>query len=127
MCTIHSLALLAVRPAHAAAANRSNIILILAEDLGGADLGCYGQEKALTPRIDALAADGLPFTQASAGSTVCAPSRCSLMTGLHNGHNRIRGNLPHGVDRAVGSIVDLTSTPTPIADYPIVSRESVRP
>ncbi|MHC4526945.1 MAG: arylsulfatase, partial [Planctomycetota bacterium] len=61
------------------------------------DLGCYGQKKILTPSIDQLAAEGMRFTQTYAGSCVCAPARCSLMTGMHNGHNRVRDNLPHGV------------------------------
>jgi len=82
------------RPASSA---RPNIILIMADDLGYGDLGCYGQNRILTPHIDALARGGLRFTQAYAGSAVCAPSRSSLMTGRHNGHNRIRDNLPHGV------------------------------
>jgi arylsulfatase A-like enzyme len=71
---------------------KPNIIFILADDLGYGDLGCYGQEKIKTPNLDKLAAQGLRFTQAYAGSTVCAPSRCALMTGLHTGHCRIRGN-----------------------------------
>jgi arylsulfatase A-like enzyme len=69
-----------------------NIIYILADDLGYADLSCYGQAKFTTPNIDKLATEGLKFTQHYAGSTVCAPSRCSLMTGLHTGHCQIRGN-----------------------------------
>src|SRR4030088_3194279 len=69
-----------------------NIIFILADDLGYGDLGCYGQKRIQTPNIDRLAAEGLRFTQAYAGDTVCAPSRCSLMTGKHTGHCRIRGN-----------------------------------
>jgi len=76
---------------------KPNIILIVADDLGYGDLGCYGQQKILTPNIDRLAAEGIRFTQFYAGSSVCAPSRCSLMTGMHNGHNRIRDNLPHNV------------------------------
>ena len=76
---------------------RPNVVLILADDLGYGDLGCYGQSKIRTPNIDRLASEGIRFTQAYAGSTVCAPSRCSLMTGMHNGHNRVRDNLPHGV------------------------------
>jgi arylsulfatase A-like enzyme len=71
---------------------KPNIVFILADDLGYGDLACYGQQKIQTPHIDRLAADGLRFTQAYAGATVCAPSRCSLMTGLHGGHARIRGN-----------------------------------
>jgi arylsulfatase A-like enzyme len=69
-----------------------NIVLILADDLGYGDLGCYGQTKIHTPELDQLAAGGLRFTQFYAGSTVCAPSRCVLMTGLHTGHCYIRGN-----------------------------------
>jgi arylsulfatase A-like enzyme len=69
-----------------------NIILITADDLGYGDLGCYGQQNFKTPTLDRLAAAGMRFTNAYAGSTVCAPSRCSLMTGLHSGHSRIRGN-----------------------------------
>ncbi|HQL96118.1 MAG TPA: sulfatase-like hydrolase/transferase, partial [Candidatus Hydrogenedentes bacterium] len=75
-----------------AAAKPPNIIFILADDLGYGDVGCYGQEQVLTPRIDAMAAEGVRFTQCYAGSTVCAPSRCCLMTGMHTGHARIRGN-----------------------------------
>src|SRR6267378_7734273 len=74
------------------APRRPNIIFILADDLGYGDLGCYGQTKIKTPNIDKLASEGIRFTDCYAGSTVCAPSRCALMTGLHTGHNRIRGN-----------------------------------
>jgi arylsulfatase A-like enzyme len=84
-------------PARAATKPKPNIVLIVADDLGYGDLGCYGQKKILTPNIDKLAQEGTRFTQCYAGSTVCAPSRCSLMTGMHNGHNRIRDNLPHNV------------------------------
>jgi arylsulfatase A-like enzyme len=69
-----------------------NIIFILADDLGYGDLGCYGQKEIATPNIDCIAAEGMRFTDYYAGSTVCAPSRCSLMTGLHTGHCWIRGN-----------------------------------
>jgi arylsulfatase A-like enzyme len=69
-----------------------NIIFILADDLGYGDVGCYGQKQIQTPNIDQLAKEGMRFTQCYAGSTVCAPSRCCLMTGLHTGHARIRGN-----------------------------------
>jgi arylsulfatase A-like enzyme len=71
---------------------RPNIIYILADDLGYGDLGCYGQKRIQTPNIDRMAADGMRFTDHYAGSTVCAPSRCCLMTGLHTGHAFIRGN-----------------------------------
>jgi arylsulfatase A-like enzyme len=76
----------------ATSARKPNIIFILADDLGYADLGCYGQTRIKTPNIDKLASEGIRFTQCYAGSTVCAPSRCALMTGLHTGHCRIRGN-----------------------------------
>ena len=72
---------------------RPNIIFILADDLGYGDLGCYGQKKIRTPHIDRMAAEGIRFTQAYCGTSVCAPSRCSLMTGLHVGHTPIRGNV----------------------------------
>lgn len=71
---------------------KPNIIFILADDLGYGDLGCYGQQKIKTPNLDRMAAEGMRFTQHYAGSTVCAPSRCSLMTGLHTGHCRVRAN-----------------------------------
>ncbi len=71
---------------------RPNIVFILADDLGYGDLGCYGQRRIRTPNLDRMAADGLRFTQAYAGSTVCAPSRCALMTGRHTGHATVRGN-----------------------------------
>ena len=73
---------------------RPNIIYILADDLGWGDLGCYGQKTLRTPNLDRLAKDGMRFTRHYSGSTVCAPSRCVLMTGLHTGHARIRGNGP---------------------------------
>jgi len=73
-------------------ANPPNLIFIMADDLGYGDLGCYGQKKIQTPHIDRLAADGMRFTQFYAGATVCAPSRCVLMTGKHNGHAWVRGN-----------------------------------
>ncbi|MBI9017726.1 MAG: arylsulfatase [Phycisphaerae bacterium] len=69
-----------------------NVIHILADDLGYGDLGCYGQKKIKTPNIDKLAAEGMKFTQHYAGNTVCAPSRCVLLTGLHSGHSFIRDN-----------------------------------
>ena len=60
-----------------------NVIYILADDLGYGDIGCYGQQKIKTPNIDRMAQEGMLFTQHYAGCTVSAPSRCSLMTGLH--------------------------------------------
>ncbi len=72
--------------------NPPNIIYILADDLGYGDLSCLGQTKFSTPNIDKLAAEGMLFTQHYSGSTVCAPSRSTLMTGLHTGNTPIRGN-----------------------------------
>ncbi|HYW80366.1 MAG TPA: arylsulfatase [Thermoguttaceae bacterium] len=77
-----------------AAAEKPNLIYIMVDDLGYGDLGCYGQRRIKTPSIDRLAAEGLRFTDHYAGSTVCAPSRCVLMTGKHTGHARIRSNTP---------------------------------
>lgn len=75
--------------------NRPNVVFIMADDLGYGDLGCYGQENMRTPNIDKLASEGMRFSQAYAGAPVCAPSRCVLMTGLHNGHAVVRDNVPH--------------------------------
>ncbi|MCL4112213.1 UNVERIFIED_CONTAM: hypothetical protein GTU68_016505 [Idotea baltica] len=78
----------------AAEEQKPNIIYILADDLGYGDLGCFGQKTITTPHIDKLAADGMKLTRHYAGSTVCAPSRCVLMTGKHTGHASVRGNNP---------------------------------
>ena len=74
------------------AADPPNIVYILLDDAGYGDLSCYGQAKFSTPNIDQLASEGLRFTQHYSGSTVCAPTRCCLMTGLHTGHAVVRGN-----------------------------------
>lgn len=78
---------------------KPNIIYILADDLGYGDLSIYGQQKFSTPNIDKLAKSGMLFTQHYSGSTVCAPSRSALMTGMHTGHTVVRGNkeiMPEG-------------------------------
>lgn len=77
---------------YADAPRAPNIVFILADDLGYAELGCYGQKKIHTPRLDRLAAEGVRFAQFYAGNAVCAPSRCVLMTGKHAGHAHIRNN-----------------------------------
>lgn len=69
-----------------------NVVWIMADDLGIGDLGCYGQRIIHTPAIDSLAAHGMKFMQHYSGSTVSAPSRCSLLTGYHMGHAQIRAN-----------------------------------
>jgi arylsulfatase len=102
-CAIYLLLLLALGwclPPCAALAEESagaspkhpNIVLIVADDLGYGELGCYGQKKIHTPRLDQMAKEGLRFTQFYSGSPVCAPSRCVLMTGKHAGHAVVRDN-----------------------------------
>jgi len=76
----------------ACAAEKPNLVWIMADDLGYGELGCYGQKVIPTPHLDRMAKDGIRFTQFYAGATVCAPSRSVLMTGLHHGHTRVRGN-----------------------------------
>lgn len=71
---------------------RPNIVILLADDLGVGDLGCYGQTRIRTPHIDALAAEGVRMQRAYASAPVCAPSRCSLLTGLHSGHCSVDHN-----------------------------------
>lgn len=73
---------------------KPNIIYILADDMGYGDLGCYGQTKTKTPSLDKMAAEGMRFTNHYSGQTVCSPSRCSLMTGMHMGHASVRRNGP---------------------------------
>lgn len=74
------------------AAEKPNLIWVMADDLGYGDLGCYGQKVIQTPHLDRMAKEGLRFTQFYAGATVCAPSRSVLMTGQHQGRTRVRGN-----------------------------------
>ncbi|ACT92880.1 arylsulfatase [Dyadobacter fermentans] len=69
-----------------------NIVFILADDLGYGDIGAHGQKLLRTPNIDALAKEGMIFTDIHAGAPVCSPSRSVLITGLHTGHTTIRGN-----------------------------------
>ncbi|MBK7642526.1 MAG: arylsulfatase [Planctomycetes bacterium] len=82
----------ACRSFGARSSKQPNVVLILADDLGWGELGCYGQTKIQTPALDALARQGVRFTQAYSGAPVCAPSRCSLLTGMHTGHSAIRDN-----------------------------------
>jgi arylsulfatase A-like enzyme len=80
--------------------SKPNIIFIMADDMGYADAGCYGQKLIKTPNIDQLAKEGIRFTQCYSGSSVCAPARSVLMTGQHTGHTRVRGNF--GIGGVVG-------------------------
>ncbi|MGV3484466.1 MAG: arylsulfatase [Planctomycetaceae bacterium] len=73
-------------------ASKPNIIFVLSDDLAQGDLGCYGQKLIKTPHLDRMAVEGTRYTQAYCGTTVCAPSRTSLMTGLHTGHSPVRAN-----------------------------------
>ena len=82
--------------------DRPNIVIIMADDMGYGDAGCFGGKHIQTPNIDRLAAEGMRFTQCYAGSTVCAPSRSVLMTGLHTGHTRVRGNFGKGGVKGLG-------------------------
>lgn len=92
--------LLCLAPTRADRTGPPNLVFILADDLGYGDLGCYGQKRIRTPNLDRLAAEGTRFTQCYAGATVCAPSRGVLMTGLHTGHGRVRGNAGRENPRA---------------------------
>ncbi|MDU1905897.1 MAG: arylsulfatase [Dysgonomonas sp.] len=88
---------------------KPNIIFILADDLGYGDLGCFGNKIIQTPHIDKLAEEGISFTDCYAGASVSSPSRCTLMTGLHTGHSRIRGNMcrvggVEGVREGMGTV-----------------------
>ncbi|MBX3436337.1 MAG: arylsulfatase [Planctomycetaceae bacterium] len=87
-----AIAVFTVSAASADVAQRPNILYIMADDLGVYDVGAYGQPLIKTPNIDQLAREGTRFTQAYAGASVCAPSRSVLVTGLHTGHTRVRGN-----------------------------------
>ncbi len=82
--------------ADSAAIDRPNVVLILADDLGYGELGCFGQTKIHTPNLDRLAASGVRFTNFYSGAPVCAPARCTLLTGLHSGHAPIRDNREVG-------------------------------
>ncbi len=90
------LGLISQTSAIAKESSQPNIILIMADDLGYAELGCYGQQKIKTPHIDQLATEGMRFSQFYTGSPVCGPARCTLMTGLHAGHAFVRNNSEVG-------------------------------
>ena len=91
-------------------APRPNIVFILADDLGYGDVGFMGQRWIRTPHIDRLAREGMVFTRHYAGAPMCTPSRCSLMTGMHNGHNTLTDNVASHVtlrprDRTVAEVL----------------------
>ncbi|WP_182865192.1 arylsulfatase [Rhodopirellula sp. JC639] len=99
-----------------AAAKTPNIVFILADDLGYGELGCYGQEKIRTPNIDTLARDGMRFLQHYTGAPVCAPARCTLMTGQHLGHAEIRTNRDSGNGRIYPGQFPITEQIVTIAE-----------
>ncbi|WP_181448921.1 arylsulfatase [Nonomuraea aridisoli] len=111
--TLAGLALPAAVPAGAEASARGslparpNILLILADDLGWGEIGSQGQRKIRTPNLDRLAAEGVRFETAYSGAPLCAPSRCSLLTGLHAGHSTVREN-PEGGEQHALTGADLT-------------------
>ncbi|MEO9930718.1 MAG: arylsulfatase [Rhodopirellula bahusiensis] len=86
---------------------RPNIVLIVADDLGYSELGCYGQAKIRTPRLDQLASEGIKLTNFYSGNAVCAPSRCCLMTGKHPGHAHVRDNGDPKIDPAIREKLEL--------------------
>ncbi len=90
-----------------AASGPPNIIFIMADDLGYGDIGCYGQQQILTPNIDAMAAEGIRFTQCYAGSPVSSPSRCALMTGYHAGHGSVPANYYPGLSADDVTVADV--------------------
>ena len=81
---------------HMSAQDQPNIIFIMADDLGYGDVGLYGQQRIKTPNIDRLGSGGIKFTDYYSGAAVCAPARSVLMSGLHTGHTRVRGNFGKG-------------------------------
>ena len=107
----------------AALARQPNVILILADDLGRGDLGCYGQKHIRTPNLDRMAAEGMKLMDHYSGNAVCAPSRCVLMTGKHPGHAFIRDNRQ--ADNAKG--LPKMGKPETEGQYPIqIGRASCR-
>lgn len=101
--------------------SKPNIIFILADDLGYNELGCYGQTKIETPNIDALAENGMRFTQHYSGSPVCAPSRCIFLTGQHSGHAYVRGNDEWNSRGDVWNFEKAVNDPNLEGQYPMPS------
>lgn len=99
LAAISVLFLLPVATAELACSQRPNIVFIMADDLGYGDTGCYGQKLIRTPNIDQLAKEGLRFTQHYSGAPVCAPARCTLLTGQNAARAQIRGNRDSGNGR----------------------------
>src|SRR5437879_11267375 len=83
LATGATLAIVSVSASMAVAAARPNIVIVLADDLGAVDLGCYGADLHETPRLDQFAKESVLFRQAYASAPVCSPTRAALMTGKH--------------------------------------------
>lgn len=98
-------------------AERPNIVFILADDLGYGELGCYGQEKIRTPNIDRLAAEGIRFTQHYTGAPVCAPARCTLLTGQNLSHAEVRNNRDSGNGRVFPGQFPITESIVTIGEW----------
>lgn len=96
--------------------DRVNVVFILADDLGYGELGSYGQQKIRTPNLDKLASEGMRFLQHYSGAPVCAPARCTLMTGQHLGHSEIRGNRDSGNGRVFPGQFPITQDVVTIAE-----------
>lgn len=108
---LYGCGLLAPLAIHAQEEKKPNIIYIMCDDLGWADVGCYGQQYISTPNLDRMASEGMLFTQAYAGSPVSAPSRASFMTGQHTGHTKVRGNKEYRFGSVTyGKTTDPTQT-----------------
>ena len=99
--------------------DKPNIILFMYDDLGYGELGVYGQKIIETKNIDELAKNGLMFTNFYSGSPVCAPSRSILLTGLHGGHTKIRGNHEYGIRGDVWDYKKMSDDPNLEGQYPI--------
>ena len=107
--------------------NKPNIILFFYDDLGYGELGAYGQKIIQTKNIDNLSNNGLKFTNFYSGSPVCAPSRSILLTGLHGGHTKIRGNHEYGSRGDVWDYYKMSDDPNLEGQYPIGSGELIFP
>ena len=108
-------------------AQRPNIIYIMCDDMGYADLGCYGQRRIDTPNLDRMAEEGMRFTQAYAGSPVSAPSRASFMTGQHTGHTHVRGNREYWRSAYRGNVFGNNGDYTIIGQEPYLMTHKIIP
>lgn len=125
-CSILSILLL-ITSCNFQKSDKPNIILFFYDDLGYGELGAYGQKIIETRNIDELAKNGLRFTNFYSGSPVCAPSRSILLTGLHGGHTKIRGNHEYGSRGDVWDYAKMSEDPNLEGQYPIGESEIIFP